>query len=490
MSSIFVNKFADPRRWSLTVRLSLLFFIAIAGIVFVVSGLLYQELVNQLAEKDEIELMRSIKIQQGILRDMEKKSWPDLWQREWREHIDRSDHLALRVLAPDGKIYTQSPSMPVPQSDFPPALKKPVFKTVEIRKVANHEEHLMLVSMSTETKPGLIWVIQGALDITRSHQIIEAYRTKLFFLLLITVAASSGIGWFLVRQGLAPVHAISAEIGRINAEELHARIGDRAWPADLLILTQTFDNMLGRLEASFHQLSRFSSDLAHEFRSPINNLVAASSVTLSRPRSIEEYQSTLTIVVEEGERMSRMVTSMLFLARADNAKQVMNLETLWTGEVFVKVLDFFDALAADHGVRISAKGNIQIRADSIMLRRALSNLITNALQHTATGGEISINAERMTEAVVITVTDTGCGISQEHLPYLFERFYRADAARSSNESTGLGLAIVKAIVELHGGTIDVTSTVNRGSCFRMTFPNVSDSWQHTGRVGNMPSHAI
>jgi two-component system heavy metal sensor histidine kinase CusS len=300
--------------------------------------------------------------------------------------------------------------------------------------------------------------------------VLRAYRTKLAGVIVLAIVLSAGAGWLLARRGLAPVRAISREIGRINAEKLHARIAGEAWPSDLRVLASTFDDMLARLEQSFAQLTRFSSDLAHEFRSPINNLVAAASVTLARARDPAEYQKTLEVVVEEGQRLSRMVSSMLFLARADNAGQHLHLERVALADEFRKLVDFYEIAADEQGVTLLAQGEGELVADPVLLRRALSNLLANALRYTPRGGIVRLSAVRERGAVAIAVNDDGKGIAAEHLPFLFDRFYRADAARSSADSTGLGLAVVRSIAELHGGKAEVASVLGKGSTFTLRFP--------------------
>ncbi|MDQ2990695.1 MAG: heavy metal sensor histidine kinase, partial [Pseudomonadota bacterium] len=313
-------------------------------------------------------------------------------------------------------------------------------------------------------------VLRGILDVSKDEQVLQRYRNKLSGVVVLAILLSVAIGWLLARRGLAPVRAISLEIGRVNAERLHSRIAQEAWPAELRMLAVTFDEMMARIERSFEQLTRFSSDLAHEFRSPINNLVAAASVTLARARDAAEYQNTLEVVVEEGDRLSRMVSSMLFLARADNAKQVVRVEPLSTATEFLKLVEFFELMAEEQGVALVADGAVSLRADPLLLRQALSNLLANALRYTPRGGAIRLEASESGDAVVISVSDNGAGIAAEHLPHLFDRFYRADAARSAADSTGLGLAVVRSIAELHGGTVEVRSLVGAGATFALRFP--------------------
>jgi two-component system heavy metal sensor histidine kinase CusS len=449
--------------------MTLFFSVAIAAILFGVSGMMYKELVHQLHEKEEKELMNYLRIQQDILSDLERKKSPVLWQQEWAELNEIGKKFSWRVLSASGEILAASTNLTAPMSAFPPAVRPRKFNRWETRS-QDRTQYSLLASMQVENTPGSNRVVQGALDVSQDQKIIDQYWLTLSSALLIAILMSGGVGWFLARQGLAPVRAISSAIGRINAEKLHSRIANEAWPSDLKVLAQAFDEMLGRLESSFEQLSRFSSDLAHEFRSPINNLVAAASVTLTRARNASEYQDTLAVIVEEGGRLSRMVSSMLFLARADNAKQWVHPELLSTATEFQKVLDFFDAVAEEHCVKLTAVGDFKIRADQILIRRALSNLIANALRHTPPNGEIRLVAKDNGTDIALSVTDTGAGISSEHLPFLFDRFYRTDAARSSSESTGLGLAVVRSIMDLHGGVVTVESTLGYGSCFTLVFP--------------------
>jgi two-component system heavy metal sensor histidine kinase CusS len=461
--------------------MTLFFSVAITAILFGVSGMMYKELVHQLHEKEEMELMNNLKIQQEILSNLERKKSPVLWQQEWAEHNEKGKKFSWRVLSASGEILAASPNLAAPASAFPPAVavRPRKFKRWETRS-PDRTQYSLLTSMQAENTPGSNWVVQGALDVSQDQKIIDQYWLTLLSALLIAILMSGGVGWFLARQGLAPVRAISSAIGRINAEKLHSRIANEAWPSDLKVLAQAFDEMLGRLESSFEQLSRFSSDLAHEFRSPINNLVAAASVTLTRARNASEYQDTLAVIVEEGGRLSRMVSSMLFLARADNAKQWVHPELLSTATEFQKVLDFFDAVAEEHCVKLTAVGDFKIRADQILIRRALSNLIANALRHTPPNGQIRLVAKDNGTDIALSVTDTGAGIAPEHLPFLFDRFYRTDTARSSSESTGLGLAVVRSIMDLHGGVVTVESTLGYGSCFTLVFPKAVRQHAHPG----------
>jgi two-component system heavy metal sensor histidine kinase CusS len=463
MSSSFAPSTLARGRWSLTARLAALFALALSAVLFAVTGLQYRELRRQIHEADEAELGRSIAFQRDIVKGLARNKLPGHFEHEWIEHMGRGDRLFLRVLTPQGSVFAQSPGMP-PRGEFTAAGGK----TYHLLDSPNGT--LLLTTSPVEVAPGERWTLEGALDVTSSGKILSEYWTRLCLLLVVAVAVASVLGWLVARRGLAPLRRIAASMERIRAERLGERIGTQPWPAELQALAHSFDAMLARLEASFEQLSRFSADLAHETRTPVNNLVAAATVTLNRARSVAEYQDSLAVIVEEGERLTRMISSMLFLARADNAKQAIHRETVSTGTEFSKLREFFEALAEQRGVKIAAEGDVSFQADSTLLRRALSNLIANALQHTEAGGEVRLAASQTPDGVRISVSDTGEGIAAEHLPHLFTRFYRADPSRAASERSGLGLAVVKTIVDLHGGTVRIESTVGNGTHVAIEFP--------------------
>jgi two-component system heavy metal sensor histidine kinase CusS len=228
--------------------------------------------------------------------------------------------------------------------------------------------------------------------------------------------------------------------------------------------------MLGRLEDSFTRLSQFSADLAHELRTPIGNMLGEAQVALTRERSSEEYRSIIESTAAECERLSGIINNLLFLARAESAEQQIK-RSLFDGRAALeKIASFYQTAAEDRHVNIACEGEGQIFADPALFNRALSNLIDNALRFTADGGKIHISIGTRDGRTEISVRDTGAGIAPEHLPRVFDRFYRGDASRSS-AGTGLGLALVKSIVDLHGGSVAIKSEPDRGTKVTLSVPN-------------------
>ncbi|MEG3129292.1 heavy metal sensor histidine kinase [Pantoea cypripedii] len=460
-----------PRNVPITVRLTLFFSVAMAIVLYSVSGLLYQTLRDQLNTKDVNELRSTLQIQKEIAGTISERQGPqEQWQNELFEFIAEQDRLSLRIISPDGKIWSQSKNMRVPEATYPAPTTSFNYSSWRHRDGEHHEKYLITATTFT-LKDKELWTVQAALNVSRNNEIIENYWARMQIAAALAILLFAACGYGLARRGLQPLRVISRRIENINVEELHTRLSTERWPSELVVLAASFDSMMTRLEASFAQLTRFSSDLAHELRGPINNLISAASVTLNQPRSPAEYQETLEAIVEEGERLSRTISSMLFLARADNSREPLKKETLNSETEFRRLTGFYEILAEEKNITLTQQGALTFAADPLHFQRAMANLLSNALHYTPSGGHISLSARREHGWLYFSVTDNGEGVAAEHIPHLFERFYRADESRSSAENTGLGLAIVKTIAELHGGKVSVKSELNKGSTFTLILPD-------------------
>jgi two-component system heavy metal sensor histidine kinase CusS len=277
-------------------------------------------------------------------------------------------------------------------------------------------------------------------------------------------------GYRIARRGIRPVEEIAATARRVHASHFE-RIPPGGLPGELRTLADTFNRMLDRLQESIARLSRFSADIAHELRTPLNNLRGEIEVTLSKPRTADEYSETLGSALEECGRLAQLIDSLLFLARAEDPKTQIQREPFDLRRELESLRDFYDAAANDAGVRlmVEADGEQPVTMNRPLIQRAVGNLIANALSHTPSGGTVTLSTSRDDEGILITVRDTGRGIPPEHLPHIFDRFYRADPARTGG-GVGLGLAIVKSIVELHGGTVSAESEFERGTTVTVRFP--------------------
>mgnify|MGYP001618968321 FL=1 len=256
-------------------------------------------------------------------------------------------------------------------------------------------------------------------------------------------------------------------------------------PQELSELAHGINFMLHRLDSGIQQLSQFSDDLAHELRSPITNLMGKAQVTLSRERPAEEYKAVLGSCTEELGRVTRIVSDMLFLAQVSHPAALVPFETITLEDEALKVIDLFSLSAEEKRISLSVAGNGKTIGDRLMIQRAISNLLSNAIRHCPAGQSISIVIENHADQVSLLVGNPGAGIEPQHLSHLFDRFYRVDTSRSRAEGgTGLGLAIVRSIMSLHQGTADVQSMPGSMTVFRLNFPNLDGqtTWQQARKA--------
>jgi two-component system heavy metal sensor histidine kinase CusS len=315
-------------------------------------------------------------------------------------------------------------------------------------------------------------LIQVAQDRSDDKEFTKNFGKLLAAVLIGGIVCSAAIAFWAAKRALRPLEEMATATERVQASQLHQRLGRGRWPSELTSLAAGFDQMLARLEESFDRLSRFSADLAHELRTPIQNLRGGAEVALTRTRTAEEYREVIELSIEEYQRLSSTIDSLLFLARSENAETQLNRVRFQIGPEVDKILDFYDAAAREREVGLTRFGDGELYADPMLFRRAINNLVSNALQHAPTAGRIRVLVvTELDHEVQIAVQDNGCGIGPEHLPRIFDRFYRVDAARSSSSAgTGLGLAIVKSIMELHGGSVRAESELSAGTKVTLTFP--------------------
>ncbi len=390
-----------------------------------------------------------------------------------------------RILEP-GIVVIETPGMAevVPATVFPmPAAetKRGDLAENSLQWYTADGHPYLLLAAQTTNEAGESRVIQVALDVSREDALLTDYQRKLAMILPLGILLSATLGALVARRGMRPLQDITRAAQRITASQLHERIEPTRWPRELRTLAEAFDQMLGRLEDSFTRLTQFSADLAHELRTPINNLMGEAEVTLARARSEAEYRDVLESSLEECGRLSRMIDSLLFLARADNAEVSLQLARLDVRQELEAIRDFYEAVAEEQGVTAQCEGEASLEADPILFRRAITNVLANAIRHTPSGGQIKLVVEPSPSAdsVAIHVSDNGCGIAQEHLPKVFDRFYRVDQARSADShSTGLGLAIVRSIMVMHGGTVSIESQPGKGTTVTLHFPLFNDQKNH------------
>ncbi|NPT60530.1 heavy metal sensor histidine kinase [Paraburkholderia elongata] len=309
-------------------------------------------------------------------------------------------------------------------------------------------------------------------------RLLDRYRDKL------TIAGAAGVvlamllSYLLIRAAMRPLRDIAASAGRVTVNRLNTRITVARVPSELEALVNALNAMLERVDRGFQHLSRFTADLAHDMRTPLSNMRGAAEVALARPRSADEYETVLASNLEECDRLSRMIENVLFLARAEHPQFVKHMREFDAGQELTRIAEYFEGIADDANVRVQVTGAAMLTADLELFRRAVSNLLANAIRYSPRGGEIALDVRALADAVRVTVSNQGQPIAGEHLERIFDRFYRIDPSRSSlpssglsqgsTGSTGLGLAIVRTIMELHGGTAHAESDA-QNTCFVLTF---------------------
>jgi two-component system, OmpR family, heavy metal sensor histidine kinase CusS len=373
----------------------------------------------------------------------------------------------VRVLDPAGATIGQTTGMEtlLPANIFPP---------VASRETAAPSEHRVdgkLFALTTRHAHagGQQFTIQVAQDRSSDEQVERKFGILVLVVLSGSILASILIAIPVTRRGLRPLEEMKRSLERIGPTHLNERVAPANWPRELQPLAIAFDEMLKRLDDSFTRLSQFSADLAHELRTPIANMLGEAQVALSRDRSAAEYRETIESTIGECERLSGIVDNLLFVARADAATEPVERIRFDARAAVEKIAAFYETIAEDRHVAINCSGQGQISADPALFERAVGNLVDNALRFTPENGSIQIALAERTNDFEVAVSDNGSGVAPEHLPRVFDRFYRAEPSRGS-DGAGLGLALVKSIVDLHGGTARIQSEVGRGTTVSITFP--------------------
>ncbi len=463
---------------SITARLTIIYILSTAVLLMLTAGFLYWMISTSL-EKENIKFLAdNVQVLRSILHN--HLADPDLLRREVEEEEPSHQYFKFYVRVLDGdKEVMVTPGMddlsvgPIP---FPsPNRASETTNEVALWRTVQGKPILLMSAWAPlGQEGGGRYVLHLALDISHTNTVLADYRRNIIAGVLFGVVLSAGIGVFAVRKGLRPLREIAGTVQRITATQLDERIGTRQWPAELSALAVAFDGMLNRLEGSFVRLSRFSADLAHELRTPINNLMGEAEVALTRARTPDEYQRVLESNIEEYRKLTRLIDNLLFLARSEESWTT-NAKTLFNAAEEIEVVrQYYEVLADEYGIEVTCSGDAPVWADASLFQRAVSNLLSNSLKYTPTGGRISIDVQQAEgrSFTEIRVSDTGVGIAPEHLPHIFNRFYRANPARALHpEGTGLGLAIVKTITDIHGATISVKSILERGTTFILRFPS-------------------
>jgi two-component system heavy metal sensor histidine kinase CusS len=432
-------------RISLSSRLALLF-AACTAVVSLTAGVLFNRASEaHFLELDQQLLDSKLPALREVLQGVDSREALNQRLSALRNELARQPDLALQVRGAGGQLWFDS----LPASPAPIPLQSGLH-TLSSAQVSYRSYSVALQPQA----PGSAQLTL-LLDITHHLHFLQRMQHLIWLTVGLSALATALLGAWAARSSLRPLRQMGEIAASVSASSLTTRLPQAEMPRELAELTLAFNAMLGRLDDGFQRLSAFSADIAHELRTPLSNLLTHTQVTLTRPRNVEDYHEALLGNLEELQWMAQMVNDMLYLAKAEHGLLNPHLEPLQLAAEADALLEFFLPLAEETQVRLIREGQATLCADRHMLRRALSNLLDNALRFTQPDGQVTVRLQPTGKQVLICIENNGPTIPAQVLPKLFDRFYRADPARheGSSEHAGLGLAITRSIVHAHRGTL-------------------------------------
>ncbi|MEE3634936.1 heavy metal sensor histidine kinase [Pseudomonas sp. AL 58] len=430
------------RRLSLGNRLALLF-AACTAVVSLFAGVLFSRASEtHFIELDQQLLSGRLSLMRQLLEGVHDPASLNTRLPALQTELSHQADLAVRIRGNDGRLWFDS-QPGLPDSPMSPGLNTLTSDGADYRSLSE--------PLDGDGTPNLTLF----LDITHHQHFLQRMQRLIWLTVGLSALATALLGAWAVRSGLRPLRQMGEVAAGVSARSLTTRLPVAQMPIELADLANTVNAMLERLDDAFQRLSAFSSDIAHELRTPLSNLLTHTQVTLTRPRSLEEYREALHGNLEELQWMAQLVNDMLYLAKADNGLLMPSRQPLALEDEVGALLEYYAPLAEDAQVRLSHIGQARLEGDRHMLRRALSNLLDNALRFTPAGGEIRLKIEQQDAGVRLEVANSGEPIDPALIPRLFDRFYRVDPARheGNSEHAGLGLAITQSIIKAHGGSI-------------------------------------
>jgi two-component system heavy metal sensor histidine kinase CusS len=441
------------RSRSIVVRITGLFALIVCVVVSMVGGSLYHATRATLSTRADYQLIGRVEHFRSLLHDLytinEIEARPKLFETMLG---DSQDVIIFRRPGVAPFINVNPENMPLP-----PLVAVPVQRAVNLDALyegtrADGVRMRWVAAQARVGASGEVVEIIAAHVMTQEARVLSAYLVRVWITVVSAVLITALLAWWVSSRGLAPLRKMADKAAEITPNTLSARLDVENTPTELQSLAMSFNAMLDRLSTGYERLLQFSADLAHEVRTPIGVLIGQTQVTLAHTRSESEYKSVLESNLEELERLGRIAQNILFLAQADHERQEIERTTLSISEQLETIATYFEGLADERNLSFDVQASGEMFANAIMSRRAISNVVVNAVRYAEPGTTIRLSGSVDAQGVRIVIGNQGKPVSGEELGRLFDRFYRGDAARSEfTESSGLGLAIVQAIMRLHGG---------------------------------------
>jgi two-component system, OmpR family, heavy metal sensor histidine kinase CusS len=451
---------------------------ALAGLVlvFVATASLYLVLRTELERSTDLFLADKLHVLRTMLRERPGDLDALREEVELESAARKYEHFYIRLLDEENIAFLTTPGMAeqLDLSQFAVQIHRHPGRTIPMKGRHGQSFRIASAPAFVGSPPPNADTIQIAIDVSQKEEFLARYRRWFWGILMAAFVTFPLIGYQIARHGIRPVEDVASMARRISSTNLRERIRPEGYPFELASLAGTFNKMLDRLEDSFERVSRFSADIAHDLRTPVNNIRGEAEVALARARTIDEYREVLGSCLEEAVRLSDLIGDLLFLARAESPLTHLHRERVDVTELLGGVREYYEASAADGGVSLTtAAGSEPVIAelDRTLVQRAVGNLVSNALAHTPPGGSVVLGTNAESATIRIEVSDTGVGIPAEALPRVFDRFFRVDTSRSqASGGTGLGLAIVQSIAVLHSGHVEIASQPGKGTRVTLRVP--------------------
>jgi len=439
---------------SIVVRTSLLFALLTATALTAMGVMVRVAVDHHFTQMDDMQMAGKLELIQQTLAEMQAQNDVQNIKHELDRALIGHHDLLVRIDTASDQLWYQSGHATIPAN-------KRHARTWE----ANGTPYRGIAATSAAG-----YQITVGIDISHHQQFLRAFERELLAIGGGGLIAMAILGVLIAQRGLTPLQTMTALVARSSAQQLDHRLQPETMPVELRELAAAFNDLLNRIGNTLTRLSEFSADLAHELRTPINNLMIQTQVSLAKERSAADYKEILYTNYEEYERLARMIGDMLFLAKADNGLIMPQHEPVALGKDLRALCDFYGVLAEEKHIQLCVSGEANCAGDALMLRRAFGNVLSNAIQHADAHSSIQIAIHSTTHSASVAVSNRGSTISPEHLSRVFDRFYRADTAHASaHDGIGLGLAIAQSIIAAHRGEIRVISAAGN-TTFTVVLP--------------------